>query len=61
LAKDVKITEHLLSLDELCTKLQTNLETGISDNEADVRLKRDGPNAFTPPKQTPKWVLFIRE
>jgi sodium/potassium-transporting ATPase subunit alpha len=61
LAKDVKITEHLLSINELCSKLQTNLETGLSESEAAFRLKRDGLNAFTPPKQTPKWLLFVRE
>ncbi len=57
----MKITEHLLSIDELCSKLQTNLETGLSESEAAFRLKRDGLNQFTPPKQTPKWILFIRE
>jgi sodium/potassium-transporting ATPase subunit alpha len=61
LAKEIKITEHLLTLEELNAKLQTNNEVGITDSEADIRLKRDGPNAFTPPKQTPGWVLFMRE
>lgn len=61
LAKDVKITEHLLSLSELCSKLNTNLETGITESEAAFRLKRDGPNAFTPPKQTSKFIIFFRE
>ncbi len=61
MAKEVKITEHLLSINELCSKLQTNLETGLSESEAALRLKRDGLNAFTPPKQTSKWILFLRE
>jgi sodium/potassium-transporting ATPase subunit alpha len=61
LTKDVKITEHLMSLTALSEKLKTNLENGLTENEATRRLKRDGPNAFTPPKQTPGWVLYIRE
>jgi sodium/potassium-transporting ATPase subunit alpha len=61
LAKDVKITEHLMSLSELSEKLKTNLENGLSEEEAAFRLKRDGLNAFTPPKQTPAWLLFLRE
>jgi sodium/potassium-transporting ATPase subunit alpha len=61
LAKEVKITEHLLSINELCSKLNTNLAAGLSESEAAFRLKRDGLNAFTPPKQTSKWILFIRE
>ena len=61
LAKEVTIKEHLFTLEELCQKIGTNLEKGISDAEADIRHKRDGPNAFTPPKMTPSWVLYIRE
>jgi sodium/potassium-transporting ATPase subunit alpha len=61
LSKEVKITEHLLTLKELCEKLKTDTENGISDAEAEIRHKRDGPNAFTPPKLTPGWVLYLRE
>ena len=32
---------------------------GLSTKQADERLKRDGPNALTPPKQTPEIVKFL--
>lgn len=57
--KNVKITEHLLSLNEISSKLQTNIETGLSEAEAASRLARDGPNAFTPPAGTPIWKMMI--
>ena len=55
------IKEHLYSLEELCQQLSTNTEKGITDAEADIRHKRDGPNAFSPPKQTSAIILYIRE
>jgi len=51
----------LFTIKELCDKLHTDIEKGITDAEAEIRHKRDGPNAFTPPKQTPGWVLYMRE
>ncbi len=57
----MKITEHLLTFKELCEKLKTDTENGITDSEAEIRYKRDGPNAFSPPKLTPGWVLYLRE
>ncbi|CAG2167384.1 unnamed protein product [Oppiella nova] len=61
LAKEVTIEEHLYTLNKLCQTLGTSCESGISDSEADVRLKRDGPNAFTPPKQTAWYILLGRQ
>ncbi len=57
----MKITEHLLTLKELCEKLKTDTENGITDAEAEIRYNRDGPNAFSPPKLTPGWILYLRE
>ena len=61
LSKEIDIKDHLFTLDELCQKLSTDHERGITDTEADIRHKRDGPNAFSPPKVTPGWVLYLRE
>ena len=46
---------------EVCTHLKTSFDSGINEQEAAMRLARDGPNAFTPPKQTAWWILYIRE
>jgi sodium/potassium-transporting ATPase subunit alpha len=53
------ITEHLLSLQEIESTLKTNYETGLSSEEAAMRLERDGPNRLTPPPVTPLWVKFM--
>ena len=58
--KDVHITEHLLSVEELSLKLSTDARIGLTEAEAEFRLKRDGPNAFTPPKQEPEWLKFLK-
>jgi len=57
----VNIKEHLMTFPELEEAFGTNLENGLSEAEAEFRLKRDGPNAFTPPKMTPAWVILLRE
>nr|CAD7447538.1 unnamed protein product [Timema bartmani] len=35
-------------------------EKGLTVNQAKLHLARDGPNALTPPKQTPEWVKFCK-
>ena len=48
--------EHTMPLEELAEQLDTNLETGLVESEAKLRLERDGPNALTPPQKTPEWL-----
>ena len=60
LAKEVNFTEHLMTFAQLEEKFQTSLDNGLSPKEADFRFQRDGPNAFTPPKQTPNWLILLK-
>ena len=48
--------EHTMPLEMLAKQLDTNLESGLSEVEAKMRLERDGPNSLTPPKKTPMWL-----
>ena len=48
--------EHTMPLEMLAKQLDTNLESGLSEAEAKMRLERDGPNSLTPPKKTPMWL-----
>ena len=48
--------EHTMPLEKLAEQLNTNLETGLVEAEAKMRLQRDGPNSLTPPKKTPEWL-----
>lgn len=52
--------EHTMPLDELAKKLETNFDTGLTKTKAEARLDIDGLNALTPPKQTPKWLKFLK-
>lgn len=56
LKKELEMWEHKCTVEELCRKLNTNVETGLSDQEAQLRHERDGPNQLSPPKVTPWWV-----
>ena len=48
--------EHTMPVEMLAKQLDTNLESGLSEAEAKMRLERDGPNSLTPPKKTPTWL-----
>ncbi|KAL0577333.1 hypothetical protein V5O48_004657 [Marasmius crinis-equi] len=56
--KQVDITEHAIPIDALGTQLNTEVDTkepgnslGLTEEEAKVRLARDGKNVLTPPKK----------
>ncbi|KAF8774487.1 Sodium/potassium-transporting ATPase subunit like protein [Argiope bruennichi] len=51
LKQEVSMDEHKISLQELCSRLSTNMERGLSVEQARKILERDGPNALTPPKK----------
>jgi sodium/potassium-transporting ATPase subunit alpha len=60
LKKEVELDEHIISQDELYSRLQTSVEKGLTESKAAQNLARDGPNALTPPKTTPEWVKFCK-
>jgi sodium/potassium-transporting ATPase subunit alpha len=57
---ELTIDEHKLTLEELCRRYETNLETGLSTSKAEELLKINGPNALKPPKSTSQWIIFIK-
>ncbi|CAD6184139.1 unnamed protein product [Caenorhabditis auriculariae] len=60
LKKDIVIDDHSIPLEELLSRYLTSATQGISDDEASSRLKRDGPNALTPPVTTPVWMKLVK-
>ncbi|XP_077287532.1 sodium/potassium-transporting ATPase subunit alpha-like [Arctopsyche grandis] len=60
LKQELDIDFHQISLSDLCERLKTNTERGLTHTKAKEYLQRDGPNALTPPKQTPEWVKFCK-
>uniref|UniRef100_A0A673L6A4 Sodium/potassium-transporting ATPase subunit alpha n=1 Tax=Sinocyclocheilus rhinocerous TaxID=307959 RepID=A0A673L6A4_9TELE len=61
LKKEVPLTEHKMSVEEVCRKFQTDIVQGLTNAKARDFLARDGPNALTPPPTTPEWVKFCRQ
>lgn len=45
---------------QLEEKFKTSLDNGLTFKDADFRFDRDGPNTFTPPKQTPNWLILLK-
>ncbi|XP_047472443.1 sodium/potassium-transporting ATPase subunit alpha-like isoform X1 [Penaeus chinensis] len=60
LKQELELDEHKVPIEELFQRLTVNPDTGLSQSEAKRRIERDGPNALTPPKQTPEWVKFCK-
>ncbi|KAG8231998.1 hypothetical protein J437_LFUL010258 [Ladona fulva] len=54
LKQELDIDHHRVTIEELYQRLGSNPDT------AKENLERDGPNALTPPKQTPEWVKFCK-
>ncbi|TDG51334.1 hypothetical protein AWZ03_002129 [Drosophila navojoa] len=60
LKQELDIDHHKISPEEMYQRFQTHPENGLSHAKAKENLERDGPNALTPPKQTPEWVKFCK-
>ncbi|RWS28495.1 sodium/potassium-transporting ATPase subunit alpha-like protein, partial [Leptotrombidium deliense] len=60
LKQEVEMDEHKISIEELCMRLRSNCETGLTLEAAKEVLARDGPNALTPPKTIPEWIKFCK-
>ncbi|XP_032820582.1 sodium/potassium-transporting ATPase subunit alpha-3 isoform X2 [Petromyzon marinus] len=61
LKKEVSLTEHKMSVEEVCCKNGTDPVQGLTNVRAAEILARDGPNALTPPPTTPEWVKFCKQ
>jgi sodium/potassium-transporting ATPase subunit alpha len=61
LKKELEMDEHKISFDELCQRLNTHVEKGLTDAHAKMVLERDGPNSLSPPKTTPEWIKFCKQ
>lgn len=46
---------------EIAQKLQTNVQRGIDEKEAEHRLVKYGPNEFQQKEQKPAWIVFLEQ
>lgn len=51
--------EHKVPVAEMVARLKTDEVNGLSEEEAKLRLERDGPNVLSPPKVTPWYVKLL--
>jgi len=61
LKKELEIDWHTITLEDLCSRLETNTQTGLTKEKAAEILERDGPNSLSPPPTTPEWVKFAKQ
>ncbi|OAF68794.1 hypothetical protein A3Q56_03462 [Intoshia linei] len=61
LKKEMDIDHHKIPLEELTRRLETDVEKGLTSEEAKRRLHRDGPNELTPPKKIPEYIKFLKQ
>lgn len=59
LKSEMEMDDHKIPIEELFSRLQTNDVTGLTERVAAERLLRDGPNALSPPKDTPQIIKFL--
>ncbi|KAJ1969314.1 hypothetical protein IWQ62_000704 [Dispira parvispora] len=64
--KEIHITEHLLTLEQLCDQLgtaanpqQPGQSNGLKSDLASIRLQEHGPNILTPPKQRHPFFHYL--
>merc|ERR1719293_623760 len=60
LKQELEIDVHRVSVDELLKRFNSNIENGLSAEQAKKALAEHGPNALTPPPTTPEWVKFCQ-
>ncbi|XP_026667920.1 sodium/potassium-transporting ATPase subunit alpha-like [Ceratina calcarata] len=60
LQQELKTNDHIIPLEELYEKLNTNPVTGLTEEQAEMVLIKIGPNTLTPPKVTPEYIKFIK-
>lgn len=61
LKKELDLDDHKLSPKDLEKKYGTDIIRGLSSTRAAELLAQNGPNALTPPKQTPEIIKFLKQ
>ena len=59
LYQEIETLDHVLPIQRLCDKLNTDVTRGMTREEAARVYQLNGPNALTPPKVTPEYIKFL--
>lgn len=57
--KEIDITEHLMTVDEVVKKWDSDPTRGLTDQQVIQKREIHGKNCLTPPPRTPLWLIFI--
>jgi len=60
LKQELEIDVHKVDVSELIKRFNTNIEQGLSDDQAKKGIETHGLNQLTPPPTTPEWVKFCQ-
>lgn len=60
LHQELDTRDHLIPIQQLCQRLNTDTQTGMTEEHAAELLLIDGPNALSPPQITPRYVIFLK-
>merc|ERR1719266_2997228 len=60
LKQELELDVHKVDLEELYKRFGTDINKGLTAAQAAEGLKKNGPNALTPPPTTPEWVKFCQ-
>ncbi|XP_017783269.1 PREDICTED: sodium/potassium-transporting ATPase subunit alpha-like [Nicrophorus vespilloides] len=58
--KEIVTDHHTVPIDVLCSRLETDIERGLSQYKARQLFMETGPNALTPSRKTPEYIKFIK-
>ncbi|XP_022920711.2 sodium/potassium-transporting ATPase subunit alpha-like [Onthophagus taurus] len=58
--REVVSDSHSITIDELCARLSTNVESGLTEAKAKELLSQNGLNELTPTSKTPEYIKFIK-
>ncbi|XP_037944797.1 sodium/potassium-transporting ATPase subunit alpha-like [Teleopsis dalmanni] len=61
LKRELEFDHHLIPLDDLYARLESDPEVGLKSAIVERNLKRDGRNALSPPKQTSAFVRLLEQ
>merc|ERR1712001_639645 len=60
LKQELEIDVHRVSVDELLKRFTSNIENGLTTEQAEIGNEEHGKNQLTPPPTTPEWVKFCQ-
>lgn len=60
LQEELVTDDHVIPLEKLCQKLNTDERNGLTEEEAEKVCQIVGLNALTPPKVTPEYIKFLK-